>query len=272
MKITWYQHEFETALHLNPDLADAHYNLARLLRAMRDDAAAKLEFAVFNDLSSRQPNAVQSAQLSNQGLEIAGKGNYSQAETVFRSAILLKPDYGLPHFNLGLVLAADGKTTEATREFEKAISLMPLEYKTWLNLGRVLRRANDFDGAYHALTWAGHLSQTDPAIQAELNSLRMEQPEKFAKLASGPEPGRPHVGAQLETAQSHYEFGAVLSERGDFEGAAGEQLRAFSLDPRMLNARQSLAQKFREAFEQEPSVIGILKIAQVEMQGWGRPP
>jgi tetratricopeptide (TPR) repeat protein len=253
------QREFESALNLNPDLADAHYNLAIILRA-KDAGAAAIEFAEFSDLIARRPNAVQSAQLSNQGLETAGQGDYAKAIALLGQAIALKPEYGPPHFNLGLVFAADGKTAEAIQALEKAISLMPSEYKTWLNLGRVLRRANNFDEAYHALTWAAQLSPKDPAIKAELDSLRSSDPGRFEKLASIGEPRRPDVGAASETADAHFRFGEMLNERGDFEGAEGEQLRALSLDPRMWNARRLLAEEFEKLSKNDRALLEYYKL------------
>jgi Flp pilus assembly protein TadD len=256
--------EFERALYLNPDLADAHYNLAKILRLQKDDAQAKVEFAEFSDLMSRQPNAIQSAQLSNQGLELAGKGNRAEAITVLRKAISLKPDYGVPHFNLGLVLAADGKTSDATQELAKAISLMPFEYKTWLNLGRVLKQANEFDGAYHALAWAAHLSPSDPAVHAELASLRAQNPNRAVELESERETRRPDVGAASDTAEGHYNFAVRLRERGDFQGAAGELLRSLSIDPRMLSARRSLAESFEKTRENDRALLEYFKLIRVD--------
>jgi tetratricopeptide (TPR) repeat protein len=258
------QREFESALNLNPDLADAHYNLAIILRT-KDGAASAIEFAEFSDLIARQPNAVQSAQLSNEGLESASHGDHAKAIVLLSRAIALKPDYGPPHFNLGLVFAANGKTAEATRELEKAISLLPLEYKTWLNLGRALKNANEFDGAYRALTWAEQLSPTDPAIKGELDSLRVSDPKRYEKMASEPEV-RPEIGAESETADGHFRFGRKLDERGDFEGAVGEQLRALSLDPRMWDARQLLAEDFEKLSKGDRALLEYYKLLKLNEQ------
>jgi tetratricopeptide (TPR) repeat protein len=254
------QQEFEGALHINPDLTDAHYNLARLLRAQKDDAQAKIEFAEAKELMSRQPNAIQSAELSNQGLELAGKGDHAQAITLLHKAISLKANYGVPHFNLGLVLAADGQTTEAIQELTKAISLMPSEYKTWLNLGRVLKQGGDFDGAYYTLAWAGHLSPTNPAVKAELASLRANDPQRATKLESEPRLRRPDVGAVLDTAEGHYKFAVELIERGDFEGAVGELLRSLSIEPGMSTARRSLGESFEKMKENDRAVLEYSKL------------
>jgi tetratricopeptide (TPR) repeat protein len=252
--------EFERALFLNPDLADAHYNLARVLRLEKDDARAKVEFAEADELASRRSRGMQSAQLSNRGLELAAKGERVEAMDLLRKGISLKPDYGVPHFNLGLVLASAGEMGEARKELEKAISLMPLEYKTWLNLGRVSIRLNDFDGSYHALAWAAHLSPADPAVKAELASLRATDSKRFDVLESETGPRRPDIGAALETAQSHYEFAIQLKENGDLEGAEGELLRSLSIAPRMLVARRSLGETFEKLNQNERALLEYYKL------------
>src|SRR5277367_1334080 len=131
------EEEVDTALRLNPDLADAHYTLARILRSQKRNKEAEIEFAQVKDLQERQPDGIQSSHLSNSALQLASQDDLKGAVAMLKKAILLKPDYGVPHYNLGLVLADTGDFSGAEQELTKAISLLPGQPKPWFELGRV---------------------------------------------------------------------------------------------------------------------------------------
>jgi tetratricopeptide (TPR) repeat protein len=164
--------ELIAALRQNPDLADAHYVRSKVLRSLNRNNEAAIELDEFKDLSQRGPNATESSRLSNLGLEAAAKGDLAGAAASLRKAIALKPDYGVPHYNLGLILADTGDMAGAAQELAKAISLLPGQARPWFDLGRVLRRVGDNQAALAAVSWAAHLSPSDPAILSELASLR----------------------------------------------------------------------------------------------------
>ena len=75
-------------------------------------------------VSKVSPNATQSALLSNSAMELAAKGDMAGAKENLLKAITLKPDYGIPHYNLGLILADSGDLGGASSELAKAISLL----------------------------------------------------------------------------------------------------------------------------------------------------
>lgn len=60
-----------------------------------------------------------------QGVELAQKEDLNAAETAFRKAIELNPNFAEAYANLGSVLANQNKLAEAIPNFEKAVSLKP---------------------------------------------------------------------------------------------------------------------------------------------------
>jgi tetratricopeptide (TPR) repeat protein len=230
--------ELSKALRLNPDLTGAHYTLARILRTLNRKSAAAVEFAETKDLTDRLSNGIQSSQMSNQALELAAKGDSVGAQALLLKAIALKPDYGVPHYNLGLILADSGDSAGAQRELAKAISLLPGQAKPWFNLGRVRRLAKDNQGALDAVAWAARLSPSDAAIHAELVSLQAANPLLTPSLR------QPVVGAASDTASDHLAFARQLKAQGDFMGEAGELLRSLALQPASLDVRRSLAEAY----------------------------
>jgi Flp pilus assembly protein TadD len=228
------------ALKLNPDLEDAHYALARVLRVLKSPGDAAVEFTQARDLAQREPDAIKASYLSNQGLALAAKGDFAGAIVDLRQAIRLRPDYGVPHYNLGLLLADSGDLHGALQELAEAISLLPGQAKPWFDLGRVLRRQGDEQGAFQAISRAARLAPDDLKVRTELASMNVVAPalagheEDFFMLM-------PDLGPVRDTAPDHLAFATKLSQQGNFNGAAGQFLRCLSLEPAQIDARRGLA-------------------------------
>ncbi|HEY6253803.1 MAG TPA: tetratricopeptide repeat protein [Candidatus Angelobacter sp.] len=243
-KIEEAKEELQEALRANPDLEDAHYVLARVFQksGQRQDAAA--EFDQAEDLRGRLSRATESSRLSNSGLELASKGDFSSAEASLKQAISLKPDYGLPHYNLGLILADQKGFAGAAQELIKAISLLPGRAKPWFELGRVWRLQGKINAARAAINWASCLAPEDVTIQSTLQSIE----ESLDPPVSGKE-GRgctrpPDLEVSSDTAEEHIAFARRLSLKRDFLGSQGELLHALAEKPSAIEARLLLANNY----------------------------
>lgn len=242
--------ELRKALHLNPDLQDAHYALARVLQSLKKSGEAKVEFDEAIALGKRETDAIESSQLSNEAMEMASKGDMVAAEASLRKAILLRPDYGVPHYNLGLILADKGELDAASQQLTQAISLLPGEAKPWFDLGRVQRLQGKREDALASLSWAARLAPSDSRIQSELRSVR-----SAADVISAVQPCR---GASSDTAAEHFAFAKELGAQGDLPGAIGELLRSLALHPAAVDVRSSLASSYES--------LGDLNRATLEYQ------
>ena len=67
----------------------------------------------------------------NLGITLFETGYGSQAVTVLKDVIVLKPDDGDAHAGLGASLALSGQHDVAIKAFRKAIELNPLEIDTY---------------------------------------------------------------------------------------------------------------------------------------------
>jgi Flp pilus assembly protein TadD len=231
------------ALKLNPDLGDAHYSLARVLRVLKKPTDAAVEFAQVRDLAQREPNAIKASYLSNQGLALAAKGNFAGAVVDLRQAIRLRPEYGVPHYNLGLLLADSGDLSGAVQELTEGVSLLPGQAKPWFDLGRVLRRQGDEHGAFQAISRAARLAPDDLKVRTELASLSAAAPalaghEEVSSMLM------PDLGPVRDIVPDHLAFAMKLSQQGNFIGAAGQFLRCLSLEPAQIDARRGLASAY----------------------------
>jgi tetratricopeptide (TPR) repeat protein len=252
------ERELDKALRLNPDLTAAHYTLAKLLRSLGREADAAVEFAETKDLTRRPEQGIRSSRLSNDALGIAAKGDLAAATKMLHDAINLKPDYGVPDFNLGLVLADAGDTGGALGALAKSISLLPGQAKPWFEYGRVMRATNNRK-ALAALAWAARLAPDDPAIRAEIASDQASVPRDATTAVQEPA-ARPEVGASSDDESGHLMFAQDLQSRGDFLGAVGELLRALTLEPASIPARHALAQNYESLGDREHAVLEYYKL------------
>ena len=111
--------EFNKAIAIFPNYADAHMNLALAYtdREYFDNAIASYETA-------RQLYPKPTAKLyNNLGLLYGKTGKFSQALACMDSALKIEPDFAEAHNNRGNALAGLGKYNEALPEFQKAINL-----------------------------------------------------------------------------------------------------------------------------------------------------
>ena len=256
-KLTEAEQELNEAQRRNPDFAQAHFTLARVLEILHKTREAHIEADEAKSLAQREADAAQSSVLSNTGLELAPKGDLAGASASLRKAITLKPDNGVPHFNLGLILADAGDLAGAVRELTKAISLMPGQAKPWFSLGRVLERQGDRNAAFAAVVWAAQLAPFDGAVREELASLRKSRGAAGRKS----EPiGQPVVGALSDTAEDHFRFARELNTQGDALGAVGELLRALALRPDDLPARLLLADAYAKLGDRDHAILEYYKL------------
>jgi DNA-binding transcriptional MerR regulator len=109
---------YEHALELDPDLADAHVNLGRLLHVAGERGRAEPHYreAVKLDPDDPTPHF-------NLGVLLEEQGRRDEAVHAYRQAILRDPDFADAHCNLGLLLESFGRAQEAMRHLMAARKL-----------------------------------------------------------------------------------------------------------------------------------------------------
>lgn len=99
------------------------------------------------------------------GVLMYQQGRRSEAEDLFRGAVLLNKRNALARSALGTVLTAEGKYDEALIELTEAIKLDPDDIAAYVNRGEIYLKQADFKAASEDLRKAIELdpAQTDPA-------------------------------------------------------------------------------------------------------------
>ena len=116
--------EAKTAISLDPSSAEAWNNLASIYRDITNFAQGALDWtlAAYEKTITLDPgNPLPRLDLGGVYYFI---GKYSEAESLFRQAVKLKPDWANFHFNLSLALEAENKLPEAMSEIETTLRLL----------------------------------------------------------------------------------------------------------------------------------------------------
>lgn len=112
--------EFQKAIELLPNYADAYHNMATSYHQLgKDDLAlASYQKAIYFN-----PNLWQSYQ--NIGAILFTKGNIENAEKFYAKAVEINPQSSMLHTALGIINLKKGNLEEANKEFGIAVSLDP---------------------------------------------------------------------------------------------------------------------------------------------------
>lgn len=110
---------YQKAIELDPELADAHVNIGRLLHMAGERGRAEPHYREGVKLDPDDPTPH-----FNLGVLLEELGRKDEAALAYKQAILRDPDFADAHCNLGLLLESVGNRTEAMRHLMLARQLM----------------------------------------------------------------------------------------------------------------------------------------------------
>ena len=133
---------YQKALQINPDYAEAHNNLgnALLQKGNVDEAIAHYQKAL-----QIKPDYAEAH--DNLGNALLQKGNVDEAIAHYQKALQIKPDYAEAHNNLGNALLQKGNVDEAIAHYQKALQINPDYAEAHNNLGNALLQKGSVDEA-----------------------------------------------------------------------------------------------------------------------------
>ena len=136
--------EFEKALLLKPDFAEAANNLGTLLTELKDYAGAEKAYnRALAEPLYQTPYVAQ----TNLGWLFHLQGHDAQAEQQIRTALTAEPGYCVGHRQLARLLEATGRQAEATAQWEKFAALCPNDPQALLHGAQLRVSQGDDVGA-----------------------------------------------------------------------------------------------------------------------------
>ncbi|MBN3755329.1 tetratricopeptide repeat protein [Paraburkholderia sp. Tr-20389] len=159
------------------------------------------------------------------------------AESHWRRAIALKPDYCDAYNNLGVVLKESGRLEEAEACYHKALSISPTHAGAYVNLGRLHAQLGRSDEAESAYLRALELQPDDGDFYVNLGVLYQEQmrlPEAEAAYKSA-------IAFNPRDAKAHFNLGVVLKMQHRFVEAEASYRHTLALRPDYFEVKINLA-------------------------------
>ncbi|XP_066585069.1 protein O-mannosyl-transferase TMTC4 isoform X2 [Prorops nasuta] len=172
---------FKSALHVCPLNAKVHYNIAKNAADNGNVLLAKLEYEEALRLNSQYAQAMNN--LSNL---LKDEGKFSEAEKLLKKAVKYQNDFATAWMNLGIVYSAQKKYEDSENSYLTALMHRPKYADCYYNLGVLYFEQKIYKKALMAWTNASKLKPTHRRAWTNLILLLddLNMPQEAIKVAS----------------------------------------------------------------------------------------
>jgi tetratricopeptide (TPR) repeat protein len=163
--------QYQTALEIKPDFAEACYSLGNALsqKGRMDEAIAYYQTAL-------QINPGYAEAHNNLGNALLQKGVVEEAMAQYQLALRIKPDYAEARYNLGIALLQKGDVDAAITQYQQALQIIPDNAQVHVHLGNALLKKSRVDEA---------ISQYQQALRITPNNAEAHNNLGYALLKTG---------------------------------------------------------------------------------------
>lgn len=152
-------------------------------------------------------------------------GNYIEAVSLYKDAILFRPENPDLHFEKGLAHDCLGQTKEAVEEFQKTTEISPSYAKAWFNLGVLY---------YENVELTMSSKEVDP-LEAELELLENLQSLIADPLEKAIEMFDKAIAANPKYEKAYFTKGYILADMGKLEESVKTYEKLIEVNPNNAN-------------------------------------
>lgn len=248
---------YREALRLRPNYAEAHNNLAILLRAAGDLSSAAEHYQEALRLRPGYPEA-----LYNYAILLESRGSTEGAAGHYAEALRVRPDYVDAHHGYANLLKGGGRLSEAEEHYRAAIGLRPEYAEVHNNYAIVLEDKGDVEGA------AGHYEEAlrirPDYPEANYNYALLLENRGYPKEAD--EHYREALRLRPDYAEAHNNLAILLQSQGKLVEAERHYRETLRMRPDDPEAHYNYAlllrtkgdpgaeEHFKTAYELAPDV------------------
>ncbi len=236
---------YERALAINPNYADAHYNLAITFKALGQLDAAVSSYEL--SLAINPNNAIAHNNLGNVLKEL---GQLDAAVSSYQRALAINPDYVEAHSNLGTTLRDLGQLDAAVSSFERALAINPDYVEAHSNLGATLRDLGQLDAAVSCCERALAIRPDYSLAHNNLGDTLRDLGQLNAAVSSYERA----LAINPNNAITHNNLGNVLKDIDQLDAAVSSYERALAINPDYVEALNNVAEALNELGQQEAAV------------------
>ena len=218
-------------MRLQPDLPEAHMNLANILLSQK-----KLTEAAAHYREALRLRPTYAEALCNYGNVLRDQGDVAGAEGSFREALRLQPNFAAAHNNLGNVLASQRKYDEAMSCFEQAMRIAPNLANAYVNMGNTFNHLRRY---HEAAAWCQRALQLDSRAVEAHNNLGIALLE-LGRAQEAETSLRNAVAIQPNLVEARVNLGNALKDQGRIEEAMECYERALQLQPGDADAHNNI--------------------------------
>jgi len=224
-------HHYQEALRLRPEYPEAHFNYAAMLTA-RGSTAGAVEH--FREALKLRPDYVD----AHHGLAglLAAQGRFEEAEAHYREALRLRPDSDLAHNDLAVLLERAGRPDEAVEEYRQALRVNDDSPQTHYNYALLLETRGDRAAAEDHYRTAIRIWPEYGEAHNNLAILLQEAGE----LDRAEEHYRRALEVRPDDPETHHNYGLLLRAKGDVQEAERHLRIALELAPDVAAFRSAL--------------------------------
>ncbi len=224
--------QYQQALRLKPDYAEAHNNLGAALREQGQLAEAVTQY---QQALRIKPDYAEAH--NNLGAALREQGQLAEAVTQCQEALRLKPDFAEAHNNLGNALWEQGQLAEAVARYQEALRLNPDYAEAHSNLGNALKEQGRLAEAVAQCREALRLEPDYAEAHLNLGNALKDQGQLTEAVARYQEALR----LKPDYAEAHNNLGTVLHYQGQLAEAVSQYQEAHRLKPDYAEAHLNRA-------------------------------
>lgn len=173
---------------------------------------------------------------NNLGMVLQIEGKTLQAETHYRQAVRIEPEFAETYYNWGTLFLSQRKVDEAIGMYQRALEIKPDYAKCHLNWANALLLKNAFDDAIEHYQQTLQIApDTAKAYDGWANALTAQ-----GRLSDALDRYRQAIKLDPRLANAHSNLAATLERLGRFNEALEHYTEALRLNPGHLQAQAGL--------------------------------